>query len=78
MEKFRQENSSGKMGKIFLLQKRIFDLVPFRGFVHFMSACNGNPQSNKDSIALLGHNEKVLALLECAKKQVWLKMLKIA
>ena len=36
-----------KNGKIFLLQKRIFDLVPFRGFVHFMSACNGNPQSNK-------------------------------
>ena len=30
------------------------------------------------SVALLWHNEKVLALLESAKKQVWLKMLKIA
>ena len=30
------------------------------------------------SVALLWHNEKVLALSESAKKQVWLKMLKIA
>ena len=30
------------------------------------------------SVALLWHNEKVLALSESAKRQVWVKMLKIA
>ena len=33
---------------------------------------------NIGSVALLWHNGKVLTLLESAKKQVWLKMLKIA
>ena len=48
----------------------IFKSVTFENFQIFLQIIG--------SVALLWHNEKGLALSESAKKQVWLKMLKIA